>query len=590
MSLSASTVYGMEGTAAWGSKSSGAVPRLATGAGYALWAPLFAHWCNRHAAGAVLRQEIKGWPAMVTLVEQWETERTTALLEEMTLVSAGGAISSSSSSSSSDSKAAAAAAAATEAKQAALRKLVSDSQRVYAVLFDALSEELRAQVPGPDGYAFGLWDWLRTKFQNTEADSIGMLWRQWGLMQMQVDETYDAYRARVSKLRALLEAAKEPVTPIHFADVMVGRLLPQYQAVVLALKSSEKLKEPSKVNWDEVAAAVNAFERTEQRAQGGGAGDGGVVDQQAMSLQGSWKNGGGKRGLAHTRCFNCGKTGHFARDCGRPETRGGNNETANAAMQGATGLYEEDEDLYAFSAVRAARPSETVEAAAPAGAVGESEEWATSAEAGGLDAESQPLSALIHERRLARSGNGADRANTKPGDWSAGNYMGAGDAWGRSSSESGAWGDSHLHSGGARGAGVNVKSGVGDASSSGSARGAGVSKSADVAGGRSSTAGVAWGRRSVKPGAGGAGTKSGVGDASSLKPAIVLNRSAATESGVWDASGGVGDAIGLKSAAVPNRLVATWKSGVGDASGAKSSAVPNQLKAKEEYDPQDWEF
>ena len=225
----------MEGPSTTGSSSSGSVaaPRLASGSEYAAWAPLFVNWCKRQGVGSALTQEIKEWKQLSELVQQWERESAEALMADML---GGGAASSGSSSG--DAKAiaaAAAAAAAVETKRAALKRLVSLSERVYAVLFDALPLPLRAQAPQPEGYAFGLWSWLQSKYQCVEADSIGVLWRQWGLLEMGVEETYDAYRARANKLHALLAAAKESVSPIHFADVMLGRLRPRYAPAALAL-------------------------------------------------------------------------------------------------------------------------------------------------------------------------------------------------------------------------------------------------------------------------------------------------------------------------------------------------------------------
>ena len=377
----------MEGPSTTGSSSSGSVaaPRLASGSEYAAWAPLFVNWCKRQGVGSALTQEIKEWKQLSELVQQWERESAEALMADML---GGGAASSGSSSG--DAKAiaaAAAAAAAVETKRAALKRLVSLSERVYAVLFDALPLPLRAQAPQPEGYAFGLWSWLQSKYQCVEADSIGVLWRQWGLLEMGVEETYDAYRARANKLHALLAAAKESVSPIHFADVMLGRLRPRYAPAALALRASDRLKDLSKVDWDEVAAFVNAHERVEQRS---GDGEAAAEMQQALAVQdgrGSGRGGtrqqghggGGKTDMSRIRCYKCKRMGHYSNSCdgGR-----GDGETVNAANAAADEAHEEGLDdegfgpeQFTFSALLAQRaedqPSGAMDCAGVGGRVGE---------------------------------------------------------------------------------------------------------------------------------------------------------------------------------------------------------------------------
>ena len=316
----------------------GVAPRLASGSGYALWAPLFVNYCKRHGLGSVLSKEIKEWTTLSAMVLQWEEAQDSALVEEMLKAGASG----SSSSSSSSSKPKGDATDGVDPKRVALKRLVSSSERTYAVLFDVLPAELRAQVPGPEGYAFGLWSWLRAKFQSTEADSVGQLWLQWCELRMDEDEAYDAFRARANKLNELLMAAKQKIPPVLFATVMLDRLPTRYAAAVLALKAGGKLKDPATVDWDEVASFVNTHERIEQRSSDAGGGD-----RVAMSARGAWRKGSKEtsNGRTKAKCYNCQKIGHFAIDCGATQSYGSTKESASAAMQ----REEYDEDQFAFS-------------------------------------------------------------------------------------------------------------------------------------------------------------------------------------------------------------------------------------------------
>ena len=61
----------------------------------------------------------------------------------------------------------------------------------------------------PENFAYGLAHWLEHKLQSTEQDNVGELLAQWVALRQEDDESFDAYRARVNHLLALLDHAKE---------------------------------------------------------------------------------------------------------------------------------------------------------------------------------------------------------------------------------------------------------------------------------------------------------------------------------------------------------------------------------------------
>ena len=218
---------------------------------------------------------------------------------------------------------------------------MEQSTKAYGALWSALPEELRAQARQsvPENFAYGLAHWLETKLQSTEQDNVGELLAQWVALRQEDDESFDAYRARVNHVLALLDHAKEKPSARQHAFMLLDRLQPRYKQAVLALKLGDLLKEPDEIEWDKVTAFVNQHERNEQRMGAEGPdsaalvaavrGSDSAAQQPRAASNGGWtkrsghqRRGGGngdQRGQQDKRvCFRCDEQGHVAAVCPNP--------------------------------------------------------------------------------------------------------------------------------------------------------------------------------------------------------------------------------------------------------------------------------
>jgi hypothetical protein len=259
-----------------------AAPRLVPG-GYSAWSPNMDVFLQRNGAEGVHRKAMLAseWTERVRGVELWaeEAEKAALALALPSSVSTGASntptavtvVTSTSSSSVAGGPAAGSGAAGgsgavvDDDKVRAARKLVTTiverSRKVFGIIYSALPDELRSQSAHiPVGFAYGLWHWLQSKFQSTEEDSVGALLSQWTQLHQSDEESFDAYRSRVNKVATLLEQAKEKQSVRMFAHVLLDKLRPSYAPAVLALKASGQLKDLSKVEWDTIAAFINAHE------------------------------------------------------------------------------------------------------------------------------------------------------------------------------------------------------------------------------------------------------------------------------------------------------------------------------------------
>ena len=235
-----------------------------------------------------------------------------------------------------------------------LAELVLSSKRAYALLYEAIPEDIRPQVAHLHfGYAHALWVWLEKKYQSTEDDTVHELTKKWIECHQNEGESFDSYRAKVNEVHRLLEVAKDKPSGRQYMFTLLYKLQPQYSAVVLAIRASGMLKDADKVNWDEVTAMVNAHERAEQRLEDDHSSGktmsvtsssnnewitkqrnknnnnktySNIVKKNSDSKSNDVRGSGPPRNMSEVQCFRCEKYGHMKNECPNPKAskKGGN--------------------------------------------------------------------------------------------------------------------------------------------------------------------------------------------------------------------------------------------------------------------------
>jgi hypothetical protein len=244
---------------------------------YAIWRPLMEAFLMKNGVDKVHLKPIVDYENLEKEVTEWEDEEQ----QESILLARGGNISSSSSSSSVGSSTPAedkrreqeklkAANTLKEIREArkTVKALVSRSRRAYGFLYESIQTELQLQSASiPVGYAYGIWNFLEKKYQNTEQDNIADLYKQWNKLHMVEGESYDSYKARVDRIGNLLEKAKDKPSPGQYMYRLLYELLPDYNVVVLSLSTGDRfnLKDAINIKWDEIVQIINSYERSQYR-------------------------------------------------------------------------------------------------------------------------------------------------------------------------------------------------------------------------------------------------------------------------------------------------------------------------------------
>lgn len=156
-----------------------------------------------------------------------------------------------------------------ESARKKVRSLITRSRKAYAIIFESLPADLQAQAASLiQGYAFGIWEFLEKKFQNTEQDNIADLYKRWNKLHMDEEESFDSYKARVDRIATLLEKAKDKPSNGQYMYRLIYELQPDFKPAILALATSDKLKDHDNIKWDSIVSYMNVFERDQRRLSG----------------------------------------------------------------------------------------------------------------------------------------------------------------------------------------------------------------------------------------------------------------------------------------------------------------------------------
>jgi hypothetical protein len=273
---SSSYVDAVVGTVAAGNSGAVKLPRL-TSTGYAKWRPDAENSFKRYGLKeSDYKKEIKNYEEVKSYADLLDEQETVAATDFI-LAKLSGSVRTQSASASSPAKqevkpivSPPASDDVEKAHNKMIRGVIERSNRVFALLYESLSDDIRVLVNNNsaivDGYGYSLWKWLELKYQSTEGDSVGKLWSDFTTAVQRDDEDWEKYKAKVDAIVRLLAAAKQVVPPALYATILLDRLVPKYNGIKMAIDSTKELgKDRENVDWSVVSKFIQAQERTMER-------------------------------------------------------------------------------------------------------------------------------------------------------------------------------------------------------------------------------------------------------------------------------------------------------------------------------------
>src|SRR6185312_2972770 len=264
---SSSYVDAVVGTVAAGNSGAVKLPRL-TSTGYAKWRPDAENSFKRYGLKeSDYKKEIKNYEEVKSYADLLDEQETVAATDFI-LAKLSGSVHTQSASASSPAKqevkpivSPPASDDVEKAHNKMIRGVIERSNRVFALLYESLSDDIRVLVNNNsaivDGYGYSLWKWLELKYQSTEGDSVGKLWSDFTTAMQRDDEDWEKYKAKVDAIVRLLAAAKQVVPPALYATILLDRLVPKYNGIKMAIDSTKELgKDRENVDWSVVSKFI----------------------------------------------------------------------------------------------------------------------------------------------------------------------------------------------------------------------------------------------------------------------------------------------------------------------------------------------
>ncbi len=210
-------------------------------------------------------------------------------------------------------------------------------EKAYSILLNLLEDHLIDLVVNVEpGNAYRVWKVLLETF---EAKSTASLCHRLDLlMNIQFDqdkESFDVFKARLTKLLLELKERGEVVSPVIQRYVLLRAMPPSYESLVQSLKINDNL------SMEEVYTHIKDYYEANQRRHGS-------TKKEEESKFRSDVNTNGNSSLASLRmrkCFKCGSERHLVKHCPKQEEESSESSSDSDQSEADDGDHKKKKDV-----------------------------------------------------------------------------------------------------------------------------------------------------------------------------------------------------------------------------------------------------